>query len=263
MRNKKNARRAGRTMLLLLFLAAFSFGVFQLVSFVMADTREENALRGLAGLKSVPADLPTAAEAPTVRDEPRVILPQYAALHDQNPDFFGWLYIEDTNIDYPVMFAPDRPDYYLHRDFECGDSGSGMLFIDERCPAEGNFYLIYGHHMASGNMFGRLPAYGSADYGATHAVIRFDTLYEQREYVLFAAFYSQIYGEFEDGGFRYYDYTDLTEEEAFYDFVRQVKDAAIYDTGVDAVFGDELLALSTCNYHTDDGRFVVVAKRVA
>lgn len=82
------------------------------------------------------------------------------------------------------------------------------------------------------------------------------------KYVVMAVFLSRIYDKEERGVFRYYEYFDLSEETVFSEYVRQVKAAALYDTGIDAEYGDELLVLSTCNYHTADGRFVVVAKRI-
>ena len=78
---------------------------------------------------------------------------------------------------------------------------------------------------------------------------------------MIAAFYSRLYWKSEIGVFRYYQYTDLTDETVFNEFIEQVQAAAIYDTGFSAEYGDELLMLSTCNYHTTDGRFVVVAKK--
>lgn len=112
-------------------------------------------------------------------------------------------------------------------------------------------------------MFGQLPRYANKDFWEDHPVIRFDTLYEQREYIVIAAFLSRIYDKEERGVFRYYEYFDLSDEAVFSEYVQQVKAAALYDTGIDAEYGDELLVLSTCNYHTADGRFVVVAKRVS
>lgn len=204
--------------------------------------------------------VPPATPIPTPTPAP-VPLPQYAHLYEQNADFFGWLSIDGTNIDYPVMYSPDRPEYYLNRAFDGSDSNSGSLFIDGACPADGNYYLIYGHHMRNKTMFGQLPMYADKSYYEEHQTIHFDTLYEQREYQVIAVFYSRIYEKNEAGVFRYYEYTDLSDQEVFDEFIRQVKTAAIYDTGLSAEYGDELIALSTCNYHTEDGRFVVVAKR--
>ena len=110
-------------------------------------------------------------------------------------------------------------------------------------------------------MFGPLPYYAERNYYEVHPFIRFDTRFEEREYQVAAAFYSRVYEEDEVGVFRYYEYFDLTEQSVFDEYVSQVKAAAIYDTGVEMQYGDELLALSTCNYHTADGRFVVVSAK--
>lgn len=205
-----------------------------------------------------------ATPEPTIPPEPELTsLPEYAQLYEMNGEFFGWLSIEGTDIDYPVMYTPDDPEKYLRRAFDGSYSGSGVPFVDGNCPADGSYYLIYGHHMNNGTMFGSLPEYQEEEFCKEHPVIRFDTLYEQREYVVMAAFFSRIYGKDEQGVFRYYEYFDLSNPAIFEEYVRQVSSAALYDTGITAEYGDELLALSTCNYHTADGRFVVVAKRIS
>ena len=76
-----------------------------------------------------------------------------------------------------------------------------------------------------------------------------------------AAFYSKIY---EDGekGFRYYNYKDLSDEEVFAAFREGVEESAMYETDEVLEYGDQVLLLSTCSYHTEEGRFVVVAKKL-
>ena len=200
---------------------------------------------------------------PTETPEPEPTpLPQYSQLYETNPEFFGWLTIEAVEIAYPVMYSPTRPEYYLNRDYYGAYSGSGTPFVDGHCSADGNYYLIYGHHMRNKTMFGQLPNYADEEFCDDHPTIRFDTLFEQREYVVMAAFLSRIYDKNEQGVFRYYEYFDLSDEDVFNEYVQKVQAAALYDTGIDAEYGDELLVLSTCNYHTANGRFVVVAKRV-
>ena len=193
----------------------------------------------------------------------RTILPQYKELLEMNPDFLGWISIKGTVIDYPVMYSPDRPEFYLDHAFDGSASGSGVPFIDYRCPVDGNYYLIYGHHMQNKTMFAQLLQYDSKSFFDEHPTFRFDTIYEEREYQVMAAFRSRVYGQDETNEFCYYRYFDLSQEEVFDEYVRQVLASALYDTGVKAEYGDELLAFSTCSYHVDNGRFVLVAKRVA
>lgn len=190
------------------------------------------------------------------------VLPQYAQLYEMNPDFFGWITIDETNINYPVMYTPDRPEYYLHRAFDGSSSNSGVPFVEENCPPDGNYYLIYGHHMKNKTMFGQLPLYASQEYCEEHPIIHFDTLYEQRDYQIIAAFYSQLYSKEDTSSFHYYEYTNLQDAANFDEYIRQVQAVSLYNNIFEVSFGNELLALSTCDYHVKDGRFVVVAKRI-
>ncbi len=187
------------------------------------------------------------------------IFTEYEALWEQNHDFAGWLYIDDTRIDYPVMHTPDDPEYYLQRAFDRSDANSGSLFIDGSYSADGNSLLIHGHHMKDKSMFGSLTDYKSYDFASTHSVIHFDTLTEERNYEVLAAFYWDPSYDPETEPFRYYEYSDLSSQEIFDEYISQVRACAIYDTGVSVSYGDHILTLSTCNYHTNNGRFVVVA----
>ena len=268
MRNSKT--HYGRLALFLLFFSAFCLGAYKLTEQALTDRREKAAFEALSAVvaANTAADGAGAAavEVPGTEkpvETPRVILPQYAPLYEKNKDLFGWLRIEGTVIDYPVMYTPDRPEYYLHRDFDGANSVSGVLFVDERCPADGNYYLIYGHHMGNGSIFGKLYRYENPEYRDAHAIIHFDTLYEEREYTVIAAFYSQAASLVGPDIFRYYDYPDLTDERAFAAFWQGLRAVSLYDVGIGAAYGDELIALSTCSYQVNDGRFVVVAKRTA
>lgn len=182
----------------------------------------------------------------------------YETLARENPDLAGWLSIEDTPVDYPVMWTPTEPEYYLRRAFDGSDAVSGSLFIGANCEPNAPHVIIYGHNMRDGSMFGSLSDYASADYAADHPVIRFNTLAQPGEYKVLAAFYSHAYTPDEEG-FRYYQYTDLSQQDAFEAYVRQAKESSLYETETTAQYGDRLLTLSTCSYHQENGTFVVVA----
>ncbi len=184
---------------------------------------------------------------------------EYETLWEQNHDFAGWLFIDDTRIDYPVMHTPADPEYYLHRAFDRSDAESGSLFIDALYSTDGNSLLIHGHHMKDKSMFGSLTDYKSYEFAMEHPVIHFDTLTEARDYELLAAFYWAPSHDAETKPFRYYEYSDFSSQEIFDEYIREVKSRAIYDTSVSATYGDNILTLSTCSYHTSNGRFVVVA----
>ena len=115
--------------------------------------------------------------------------------------------------------------------------------------------------MKSGQMFGNLKLYADSAYGMEHSVICFDSLYEKREYELLAVFYSKVYNK-KDDVFKYYKFFQADTQEEFDDWYGNIKKLSLYDTGVTAEFGDEFITLSCCSYHTEDGRFAVVGKRV-
>ena len=196
-------------------------------------------------------------EAPEVED----ITGRYDELYAENPDLFGWITIEGTKIDYPVMHTPDDPEYYLHRSFQKKYSASGVPFMDAKCYIGCGNYLLFGHHMKNGTMFAGLMDYRKEDFWKEHKTVIFDTLEERGEYEIMAAFYAKIYLTTDTDVFRWYNYTDLTDEAVFNEYIAGVEAAKLYDTGITAEFGDELLTLSTCGKDSTQ-RFVVVAKRV-
>ena len=202
------------------------------------------------------------------------MLPEYEVLYHQNADFIGWLKIPDTVIDYPVMQCMEDENFYLTRDFYQEENRNGCLILDNDSNAgigtkqqaytngsnPSTNLIIHGHTMKSGLMFGDLLLYEDKDYGMSHNIICFDSLYEKREYELIAVFYSQVFYKWENV-FKYYNFFQADTQEAFDDWYRNIKELSLYDTGVTAEFGDEFITLSCCAYHVDDGRFVVVGKR--
>lgn len=192
------------------------------------------------------------------KDPKTGMLKPYEKLYEQNKDFFGWIKIPGTKINYPVMCTPDDMEYYLRRGFDGSDTTGGTPFLDTECPEDGHMNIVYGHHMKNQTMFGSLPEYEKKEYWAEHPEIYFDTLYEQETYEIVAAFYSRIYNPDEEG-FRYYAYKDLSDEQVFHEFKEGIEKEALYDTGISWEYGDTVLLLSTCSYHTEEGRFVVVA----
>lgn len=221
---------------------------------------------------SAPASSPAAPASGSAEPTPgpwekndEGILNIYAPYYAQNPDMIGWLKIEGTDIDYPVVRTPGDNEKYLRLGFDGVYATGGTLFLDENCdPGVDRVtanQMIYGHDMSDGTMFGKLYLYEDEEYGKAHSSIRFDTLWEKGEYQLLAAFYSQVYYT-TDTCFKYYQFFDAENEQEFDDYVSNVKALAEYDTGVTAEYGDTLLTLSTCSNHVENGRFVVVAKKI-
>lgn len=200
----------------------------------------------------------TISEEELAAREAELAMEKYRALFDQNSDFVGWISIDGTNINYPVMWTPNNPNYYLKHSFEKEYSDYGVPYIGEDCVmGESNNYVIYGHHMKNETMFHDLCNYASKDFYDEHPIIKFDTLFGFGEYQIVAVFRFDTNND----TFRYNQFTDM-DEEHFKNFMNSVHLRQLYDTGVDAEYGDHLITLSTCEYTYTNGRFVVVAKKV-
>ena len=226
----------------------------------LEDRRTENEFASLAALvETQPAAEGTgAAPQPTQTQDPAE---KFAALRQRNEDFIGWISIEGTNLDFPVMYRPDSKDYYLRHGFDGEHSNYGVPYLDEDCTltAENRSQnlVIYGHNMKTGTIFGCLTDYKKADTYRKHPVIEFDTLYGDGSYEVFAAFAIDVV---EEPDFAYYDAIDL-DESAFNAFVAEVKRRSDVDSGITPVYGEDLITLSTCEYSTANGRYVVCARR--
>ena len=190
------------------------------------------------------------------------LLDDYKNLYLKNTDIIGWLKIADTNIDYPVM-QTDNDTYYLTHDFDGNEDKNGCLFMDSKCnPIKPSTNLIiYGHHMKSGRMFGKLVNYKDSKYYENHPTIQFDTIYKKGTYQIMYAFNSKVYSE-EEITFKYYQFIDPVSEQEFNSNMQEMQKMSLYSTGITAVYGDELLTLSTCDRSEKNGRFVVVAKKI-
>jgi sortase B len=196
-------------------------------------------------------------------NEEKTILPEYVELFLQNMDMVGWIKIEDTNINYPVMHTPDNPDFYLKHDFDKEYSDYGCPYVQENCDVQGpsDNIIIYGHHMKNGSMFADLEKFKSKDFYKEHKTISFNTLTDKYEYKIVAVFKTVVYTD-DPSAFKYYRFVNAETSEQFDEYIAKCKALSLYDTGVSAQYGDKLITLSTCEYSRTNGRLVVVAKRV-
>lgn len=182
----------------------------------------------------------------------------YRPVYEKNNDFAGWIRIENTGINYPVMQTPNNSDYYLNHGFDREYSDFGVPYIDGKCViGKSNNLIVYGHNMNDGSMFGNLCSYSDYEYFKTHRYIYFDTMEESKKYVIVASFICDLDTEV----FAYNQYTDMNRNE-FETFKSEIENRQLYNTNEGIEYGDELLTLSTCEYSHRNGRFVVVAKEV-
>lgn len=183
-------------------------------------------------------------------------------LQKENSDIIGWVEVEGTNINYPVLQGEDN-NYYLKHTYKKEYSKNGSIFLDKdydfSIPSSN--LLIYGHNNKNGMMFEELIQYKDEKFYKEHSMIRFTTEKEDIEYEIIAVFKSKVYYQNETDVFRYYYFINAKNEEEYNYYVEESKKASLYDTGKTAKYGEQLLTLSTCDYSTKNGRFVVVAKK--
>lgn len=230
----------------------------------LSDLRDDAA--GIASFSSPsPSPAPSSGPLFTLDDAPeeKAVLEEYKPLLQQNQKLIGWVKIDGTNIDYPVMQTTDN-EYYLSHNMNQEKDPNGTIFMDKDCDVlkPSTNFILYGHHMKSGNMFGRLNLYQEKSYGEKHPYIQFDTIYEKGVYQVMYVFRSRVYSETAIV-FKYYQFIDANGQQEFDSYMQEMAELSLYDTGVTAEYGDRLLTLSTCDYQEKDGRFVVVAKRIS
>ncbi len=191
------------------------------------------------------------------------ILPEYRKLYETNSDLAGWIVIEGTDINYPVVQSKVYQEFYLDHNFDGEEDDAGSIFIDARndilLPDDN--IIIYGHNMKNGSMFGTLQYYLDKEYYNTHSIISFDTLYGRYVYKIAVVGLSKISEESEDT-FKYYDFLNAKNKKEFKTYVENIKKLEAYDTGTSLSYGDKLITLSTCNSVEEDGRLFIVAKEV-
>ncbi len=178
-----------------------------------------------------------------------------------NSDVVGWIKIENTNIDYPVM---QNGDYYLHRNIYKNYSSHGTPYLAEYCNIQySDNLIIYGHHMNDNSMFAQLDDYKKHSFYENHKYIKFYSYYngitKEKTYEVAIAFKTVVYS---DKGFKYYNYTNFSDVQELNDFIENCRKLEFYNTGIDINYGDKLITLSTCEYSQKNGRIVVVAKQI-
>ncbi|MGN0611468.1 MAG: class B sortase, partial [Ruminiclostridium sp.] len=209
----------------------------------------------------------------------REILPSFKKLLEINPDTVGYIKIEGTQIDYPVVKGKDN-DYYLTHDFYKEPSKSGSVMMDVNCKvtADGNSgnLVLYGHNMAVGTFFACLSEYwrtlydsydgASIQFYKDHPTITFNTLYEEAEWKIFAIGLYNVderYGEVYSAYNNKHDFTSRTD---FNNFIIDIMDRSDIFTDVDIQYGDDILTLSTCYWpfreDMDNVRLAVFARKV-
>lgn len=169
------------------------------------------------------------------------------------PDVVGWIKLEDSVIDYPVVQGDDNEFYLNHlADGTPNETGSIMMDSANSGDFSDTVTILHGHHMRSGAMFGNIVDYDDEEYYRAHDRIRLYTPSGDYDVAVFAAF--------SVNGYTFGYPTSFSDEVEFNKFIRKALSSTPYKTDIEVSYGDRLLMLSTCTYSFEGERYIVLGK---
>lgn len=254
-KHSKKSNNKFKKLLLLLLVIIFIFSIGYMFYYIYNNNKNKKDSTDI--LNEVKID------STQVTEEKSEKMLKLEELQKDNNEIIGWLEIEGTNINYPVLQGTDN-EFYMKNNYKKEKSKDGSIFLDKsyNWDIPSSNLLLYGHNNKNGIMFQDLLKYKNEDFYKEHTKIKFTTNKEDNVYEIISVFYSRVYYKSEKNVFRYYYFVNANNEQEYNDFVNNAKKSSIYDTGINANYGDQLLTLSTCEYSQEDGRFVVVAKKI-
>lgn len=258
---KKNKKLIVYDLIIAALIIALVIVVYNIVMYYVDNAKSQNKIEDLKSLMII-EDSDSDEDGKSSENEGEksdTLKEKFNKLYEKNNDFIGWITIEDTVVDYPVMQNMEDNEYYLHRDFNKEYDYSGLIFADNRCDikAPSTNIILYGHHMKSGTMFAELLKYKDTSFYESHKIINFDTIYEEKKYQVFAAFYTDIGKD----NFKYYDFIEASDETQYEEALNNIKSMSYYKEKFPN-YNEEILTLSTCGTDEENSRFVVMAKRI-
>ena len=254
-------RRAIRTILIIFFSCVLLFSGWQLWKIFTEYQEGQDSYASLEqyvsfaeedpAVTTVPSDDPTedsttVTELPDVSAWPQVDFDELAKI---NPDIVGWIFIEGTDINYPVVQGRDN-DYYLRRLFDGTYNSSGSIFMDYRCSADFSdpHSIIYGHHMKNKSMFGGLMDYKKQEFYDEHSVALLVTPTAYYKIQFFSGYVSDTWGDAWDLSFNEYEYLS---------WLNDIQRKSCFETDYAPTTEDRIVTLSTCTYEFDTAKFVL------
>lgn len=254
-KNSKKKKKSGfklHHLLLLISLLGFVLAGAMLLPYLLEGRRQQDIIDDLVKKVEEAAPEEETARFPTKR---------YETAYNQNQDYVAWLTIPGTIIDYPVMHTPDDPQYYLKRAFDKSDASGGTLFVGENCDVNSTSLIIYGHNMKNDTMFGTLDEYKNKEFWEEHKTFQLEKRDELAEYEVIYAVYTNI-PNIAGGAIPYYAFVGNLAEVSYGDILNWFEQNKLYDTGLKAEYNDQIVMLSTCSYQVQDGRFVILGRKI-
>jgi len=267
--DNKDGKKLGLLLIASLSVIVLLYCIIRLALYSLKNYEQDRSISELKELKNnaeaLTPTFPASSQSiiskntETISDTDEVLL-KYRTLYSDNSDLAGWIKVDGTKIDYPVMQTVSDEEYYLHRNFKRLSSDEGLPFADARCDltTPGENVIIYGHNMKNGDMFADLLKYEDEDFFNSHSSISFDTLFDEKEYKVISVFRTDVSADCKDG-FRFYEFVKSSSERSLTDFIAEAVKNSIYKVSFDPGKVKGLLTLCTCEYSNKDGRFVVIA----
>lgn len=259
--------RHSKKCILFFKLLAFIFLIAFIVTMAYILYNLYNSNKNKAIYEDIESDVATNEDNDTIvvilENEKTENMKKVASLKMENQDVKGWLQIDNTIIDYPILQGTDN-DYYLKHNYKKEYAKYGSIFAKNECDFLDPFsnIIIYGHNMKDGQMFNELLKYIDKNFYNEHKTIKVATEQGENEYSIVSVFKSRVFYQDEENVFRFYNYTRLNNAEDYNTFIENCKKIQLYDTSTSAEYGEQLVTLITCEYSQENGRFVVVAKKV-
>ncbi len=243
----KTAVKIGLRLTIILFSAVTLVSGGMAIKELVARQKEQADFEDL-----VERITPRERNEPSSEPEPTEKTRNLDALYRENKDFFGWLSIPGTDLDYPMMHTPSDPQKYLRKNFYGQYSRSGVPFLDYRCMQNRGHLIIYGHNLGTRTMFGALTQYTDEDYLKRHPTVELQTKAGLTQYGIFAV-------AFVKDTDRWYDFLNAADKDEYAQAIAYIRKKSVTATDTIPEYGQRILTLSTCFGSEEDGRLIVVA----
>lgn len=251
---------------LILLIVIFTISSYFFIKKLVENKRENSVFTNLQEVVTNNNDITSENQNTDTKD----VVPSNSSIQNSynlksiikiNSDVIGWIKIDGTNIDYPVM---QNGDFYLHKNIYKKYSSHGTPYLAQYCNLiTSDNLIIYGHHMKDNSMFAQLENYKSYNFYKNHKYIKLYTIDNnttiENTYEVMIAFKTIAYS---DQGFRYYSYIDFQNKEEYEEFIENCRELEFYNTGIIGTNKDKYLTLSTCEYSQKNGRMIIVAKKI-
>jgi len=245
-----------RNILIILFAILLLFSAWQLLRMLKEYREGQNSYVSLEQYITVEEDAPSLfrpAEIVEIGAEETddTVWPEvdFAKLLEINTDIIGWIYIEGTNISYPVVKSDDN-EYYLNHLFDKSRNSSGCIFLDMACASDfsGPHSIIHGHHMKDNSMFASLVDYREQEFYDAHPTALLLTPNSRYKIHLFSGY---ITDNWSSAWYKEFSETDYAS------WLSEIKLKSMFESGSAPKETDRIVTLSTCTYEFDDAKFVV------